>query len=95
MGGACRELFEEVGIAVNPEELIPILSFPFFNRLVDTYLVIKDVSLDRLDLQAEEVTDAMLVTLSQFMLLYHEGLFHPILTQRWKLYEEKLTAYLI
>lgn len=60
--GAIRELKEELGIEAEKAELRLIHTCRLSNKFVDTYLLIKNIDLENLRLQAEEVTEAKLVT---------------------------------
>ena len=63
--GAQRELSEELGIKVDADKLTLLGSTQLDHRLVDTYMLITHVDLDKLVLQDNEVAEARLVTLQQ------------------------------
>ncbi len=63
--GAVRELQEELGLTVEPDQLVLLGSSMLDHRLVDTYMLITEVDTLRLSLQQEEVAEAKLVTLQQ------------------------------
>ena len=62
LSGAVRELGEELGLEVDKSELRLIHSCRRPNKFVDTYLLIKNINLEQLRLQEEEVTEAKLVS---------------------------------
>lgn len=70
---AVRELKEELGIAADKSELRLIHSCRCTNKFVDTYLLIKDAALEDLRLQAEEVTEAKLVTFGELEQIAADG----------------------
>jgi len=53
--GIQRELKEELGIDMDMSEILPTLSVPFKDGFDDIYIVRKNISLDELTLQKEEV----------------------------------------
>ena len=60
--GAVRELWEELGIAAQPEELVPLLRARRTELIWDVYLLRRDTPLSALRLQEEEVAEARWVT---------------------------------
>ncbi|URZ09174.1 NUDIX hydrolase [Clostridium felsineum] len=89
--GALRELDEEVGIKATPKELILIHSIRLADRFVDTYIVNKDVDIDSLVLQEEEVTEARFVTLNELDKLCLNNKI--IIKERYKMYRDKIALY--
>lgn len=62
---ACRELYEETGIQVSPEEIELEWSFITDSMLRDFYMVNKNVPLAQLQLQSTEVCAAKWVSLAR------------------------------
>lgn len=89
--GALRELEEEVGIKATSEELILIHSIRLDDRFVDTYIVNKDVDIDSLVFQQEEVTEARFVTLNELDELCLNNKI--VIKERYKMYREKIALY--
>ncbi|HIT53833.1 MAG TPA: NUDIX domain-containing protein [Candidatus Fimivicinus intestinavium] len=85
--GCIRELREELGITVTPEQLTFLRRIPRGELLWDLYLVRADAALDTLTLQKEEVAQAKWVSPSAFRRLLKENqlFFYPeimsVLTQ--------------
>ena len=63
--GAVRELWEELGIEASKDELRLIDSCRCSKKFVDTYLLRKNIDLQALRLQKEEVTEEKLVTFEE------------------------------
>jgi 8-oxo-dGTP pyrophosphatase MutT (NUDIX family) len=63
--GALRELFEETGIAIAPEELFFLGTQEKRNAFVDMFMVRKDIERHNLTLQEGETVDAKWVTLAE------------------------------
>ena len=62
---AARELFEETGICANAKNLKHLGETIKENYIVDTYLYVLNEEMPQLFLQAEEVVDAMWVTMRE------------------------------
>lgn len=65
--GAIRELFEETGIRVSEKELIYLGDTKKSNYIVDTYLYLTKEEYPVLQLQKEEVVDAMWIELDSMV----------------------------
>ncbi len=61
-----REAKEELGINVKDEELYYISSYVRTRDIVDVWLVKKDIDIDDLELQKEEVVEAKFVSFEEF-----------------------------
>ncbi len=70
---AMRELKEELGIETEKSELRLIHTCRRPNKFVDTYLLIKNIDLQELRLQEEEVTEAKLVTFPELEKIVEDG----------------------
>lgn len=73
--GALREIQEEIGLTVNSDELIYIGSIKehhvhradyINNELVDIFIVYRNINLNSLTFQKDEVQDAKYISLQQF-----------------------------
>lgn len=93
IGAAIREAEEELGIALEPDELQHVASLRersvlnggtyIDNEIHEIYVARRDVDVSKLRLQPEEVDDARLVTKEEFALLElvpHEEEYRLILT---------------
>lgn len=61
------------------------------DRFVDTYIVNKDVDIDSLVLQEEEVTEARFVTLNELDELCLNNKI--VIKERYKMYRDKIALY--
>ena len=73
--GAQRELFEELGIDINFRYIRPLLTANFHLGFDDFYVITKDIEIDKLILQAEEVADAKWASLDEVLSLRENGKF--------------------
>lgn len=71
--GAKREVKEEIGVEINDNEIEYLLSFKREKGFVDVWLIKKDISLDDLKLQQEEVSEAKWVSLRTLIELLNKG----------------------
>ena len=65
--GAIREIKEEIGITVNNDEIEYLLSLKREKGFVDVWLVKKDVSIDEIVLQKDEVSEVKWVSLKELI----------------------------
>lgn len=72
-----RELFEELGIHLDLQGIRPNLTINFTPGFDDFYLVEKDVALEDLHFQYEEVQDARWATLDEILEMIEAGTFIP------------------
>lgn len=89
---ACRELLEEVGIDVAPEELELLDTIRVKDRFVDTYGVIKDIEVQDLHLQSTEVIDAKFVDFDELCRIWENNQLVP--RERFLLYKDSLEAFI-
>ena len=68
-----RELKEELGIDVNEEELTFIGTYKRTNDYVDTYLLEKDIDIENITIQKEEVQDIKWMSIDYFEKLINRG----------------------
>lgn len=71
-----RELKEELGLSLEPEELEYGGRVIRRNSLCDVFIAHKDAAVPNLRLQKEEVADARWVTLEQLRAMIEDGRFH-------------------
>jgi 8-oxo-dGTP pyrophosphatase MutT (NUDIX family) len=92
--GAVRELEEEVGVKVNPQDITMVGSIRFDpdHVFIDSYIVVKNVDIDSLILQESEVTEARLVTLEELDGICSDNKF-AIKKERYKTYRDILASY--
>lgn len=72
---ASRELFEELGVRINFKNIRPSLTANFANGFDDFYVLNKDIDIDNLLLQEEEVKDARWESLDGVLKLWRRGKF--------------------
>lgn len=89
---AQRELAEETGIRVEPEELIFLGAEGKEGAYVDCYLVHKDVSLFDLVLQEGETTDARWATPYEVEKACEDGTMARPVARRWYQMRDKILA---
>ena len=68
-----REVKEELGITITPEETELLLSIPRIYDFVDIYLVKKDINLKNITMQPEEVQDVKWISINEFNTLLKEN----------------------
>lgn len=73
---AKRELFEELGLDIEPENFILIKRIMRKNSFLDVYLVYCDVDIKDLRLQKEEVACAAWVHRNKLMSMVRKGEYH-------------------
>ena len=73
--GAVRELEEEIGLSFKKEDAIFLTSFvlEFSNTIVDSYMFRRDVNIDDLIFQENEVSDAMIVNREKYLEMCKNG----------------------
>ena len=74
---AARELEEELGIRLDLEGVRPQLTINFERGFNDIYLIEKEIDLDQLTLQYEEVRDAKWATADEIKGMIEDGTFIP------------------
>ncbi len=90
--GAVRELWEEVGIKAKPEELHLMHTICLKERFVDTYITRQNITMEDIKLQKEEVVDAKLVSYSELLNMWDEGVIVP--KSRFLLYKDKIKEFI-
>ncbi|MEI0487141.1 NUDIX domain-containing protein [Brachyspira intermedia] len=73
--GALRELQEEIGLSFKKDEAVFLTSFvlEFSNTIVDSYMFRRDVNIEDLVLQENEVSDAMIVNREKYLEMCKSG----------------------
>lgn len=94
LDGAVREIGEEVGIHVSPEQLIPVRSYRRTNchDFLDVYLLFTDISLDELTFQDTEVVGAKRVGIEALRKIENSGELVPGLGYIYDLYDNYVTG---
>ena len=72
-----RELFEEIGLTINLQNVRPNLTMNFDTGFDDVYLIEKDIDISNLKLQYEEVQQVKWADLNEILLMIDEGIFIP------------------
>ena len=72
-----REVFEELGLKLNLRDVRPHLSINYERGFDDFYTVIRDVNLDQLVLQKEEVAEVKWASLQEVRQMETDGMFVP------------------
>lgn len=74
---ALREIREEIGLKLHPEEMMPVSQTRKLHSFVDTFVVCRDVQDSEIVLQKEEVEDFCWVDKHQYRKMEREHLLHP------------------
>lgn len=74
---ATRELFEEIGYKESFENIRPALTINFSEGFDDFYLIEREVDIDKLNLQYEEVQQVKWATKEEIHKLLDDGVFIP------------------
>lgn len=72
-----RELFEEIGLKIDLQNVQPHLTMNFDSGFDDVYLIKKDLDVDDLVLQYEEVQQVKWATLDEILQKLDDGTFIP------------------
>ncbi|WP_165767496.1 NUDIX hydrolase [Tetzosporium hominis] len=93
--GAVREVEEELGLFINPDELVLLGEIIRNDSLIDVYATQLPQMIDVSDLsyQVGEVIDAQLVTKEQFFELAEEGVLTKNMLTRYELYKNVLDTF--
>lgn len=91
--GAKRELFEETGID-SGDALSLLGTLVKRDWIVDMYILKKNISIDQLRLQKEEVTDAKWVSITEFEEMCSKKMITPVCEEDFNIYREKMLKYL-
>jgi 8-oxo-dGTP diphosphatase len=90
LSGAKRELFEETGIEIEDEQIVPLGTMITKDWILDIYLVKLDVPTYNLKLQDGEVMDAKWVDIYEFEEMCSKELVVPSTINRFSLYKDKM-----
>ncbi len=91
---AVRELFEETGLVVKPEDIIPEWTFVNDSMLRDFYIVNSDARLESLKLQPEEIDAAKWVSFSRLEEMSAEGQTTRAITKWLESRRRELRSYI-
>lgn len=94
LSGAKRELLEETGIQIEDAPFILAGTVVGNNWIVDTYMLNKNVNLEALRLQPEEVIDAKWVTIDEMRKMHLEGIVVPSVMKRFKIYHNQILEHM-
>lgn len=72
-----RELYEEIGLMINLQNIRPHLTINFDVGFDDVYLIEKDVNIKKLKLQYEEVKQVKWATIDEIFAMIDDGTFIP------------------
>ncbi|MDO4764805.1 MAG: NUDIX domain-containing protein [Eubacteriales bacterium] len=89
---AARELEEEVGISVKPEDLRLLHTIRVKDRFVDTYGVLYDTDEAHLTLQDTEVIEARFVDYKELNQIWQDNMLVP--RERFLMYRQALKDYI-
>ncbi len=92
--GAKRELFEEVGIDSADDSFFLLGTFIGTDWIMDTYLFKKNISVEQLKLQKEEVIDAKWVDIIEFDEMGLKESIVPSVLKRFNLYRDRILQYI-
>ena len=90
LSGAKRELFEETGIEIIDEQIVPLGTMITIDWILDIYLVKLDVPTYNLKLQDGEVMDAKWVDIYEFEEMCSKELVVSSTINRYNLYKDKM-----
>lgn len=72
-----REIFEELGLKINLQNVQPHLTINFDSGFDDVYLIERDINIDSLVLQYEEVQQVKWAALDEILQKLDDGIFIP------------------
>lgn len=72
-----REIFEEIGLKINLQNVQPHLTINFDSGFDDVYLIERDINIDSLVLQYEEVQQVKWAALDEILQKLNDGTFIP------------------
>lgn len=81
-----RELFEEIGLKIDLQNVRPHLTINFNEGFDDIYLIEKDVDINQLKLQYEEVQKVKWASIDEIYQKLDEGIFIPYYRSLIKLF---------
>lgn len=73
LDGLVREMKEELGITINKEEFVFLKTVKTHNNIKDIYLVKKDIEINDLKFDDDEVVEAKWVDINGFMNMFNLG----------------------
>lgn len=93
--GAVREVEEEIGLHLNPEDLVLVGEIIRNDTLIDMYVtrLPRIIAIEELSFQKGEVVDAKLVTKEEFFEMGKAGLLTKNMLPRYELFQELMDSY--
>lgn len=93
--GAVREVEEEIGLQLNPDDLVLAGEIVRDNSLIDVYVtrLPYTITVDELTFQEGEVVDAKLVTKEEFFEMGKAGLLTMNMLPRYERFQELIDPY--
>lgn len=88
-----RELFEEIGLKIDLQNVRPHLTINFNEGFDDIYLIEKDVDINQLKLQYEEVQKVKWASIDEIYQKLDEGIFIPYYRSLIKLFFDMRKQY--
>ena len=85
-----REVNEEIGLSINPSDVVLLDTQIYKKQFVDIYSSNMDIDISSVKLQNEEVCEIKFVSLDEFMQMKKEGKIVPSVINRFKLIKDKL-----
>lgn len=90
---AIRELFEETGISVKPEDLSYLGTVMGRTAIIDTYIIVKDIRKSEIVLQEGETVDSKIITFSEFNDMIARGIVAPPVVRRFTQMKDKIYQF--
>jgi len=88
--GAIREIKEEIGLDINLQDLKYLSTHLYKYQFVDIFLIKKEVIIDKLLLQTEEVANVKWFFIEDFLELYNKNQLVPSVYERYNLIKNNL-----
>ncbi len=88
VSGALRELKEELGVVVRPEELVYKKYIIVDNKIIDIWILNKDIELGEIVMKQDEVVNVKYVSMSEFKKMLKNGEVMQILNYFLEIYSE-------
>ena len=92
LDAAYRELSEEIGLDVDKDRLVMLGDVWHSGYVVDTYLYVSEIDIDKLVLQDDEVIDAKLVSEADIDSLHEQNMMVPSVYRTFCCYRQEINA---
>lgn len=93
--GAVREVYEEIGISINRQELLLVESMLWNNGIFDNYIVRSEIDIDMTRIDANEVEEVKWMTIEEVESSMTKGTFIDYLGFYGKEYFERLRELMV